>query len=63
MLHRKGRRNNSEAHRRTHPTFATGGTAYPKRLTLAISDGRIERVYYPVQLPEAHARQVWHGSA
>jgi peroxiredoxin len=45
------------------PTFATGGVTYLKRLTLAISDGRIERVYYPVPLPGAHAREVcaWLG--
>jgi peroxiredoxin len=45
------------------PTFATGGVTYLKRLTLAINDGRIERVYYPVSLPGAHAREVcaWLG--
>jgi peroxiredoxin len=45
------------------PTFATGGVTYLKRLTLAIRDGRIERVYYPVHLPSAHAREVcaWLG--
>jgi peroxiredoxin len=45
------------------PTFATGGVAYLKRLTLAVSDGRIERVYYPVARPAAHAREVcaWLG--
>ncbi len=45
------------------PTFATGGVTYLKRLTLAIRDGRIERVYYPVPLPGAHAREVcaWLG--
>ena len=45
------------------PTFATGGVTYLKRLTLAIKDGRIERVYYPVPLPAAHAREVcaWLG--
>ena len=40
------------------PTFTTGGVVYLKRLTLAIRDGRIERVYYPVHRPEAHAREV-----
>ena len=29
------------------PTFETGGVRYLKRLTLAVRDGRIERVYYP----------------
>ena len=45
------------------PTFATGGVSYLKRLTLAVKDGRIERVYYPVPLPGAHAREVcaWLG--
>lgn len=45
------------------PTFATGGVTYLKRLTLAIRDGRIERVYYPIPLPAAHARDVcaWLG--
>ncbi len=47
------------------PTFATGGVTYLKRLTLAIRDGRVERVYYPVPLPGAHAREVcaWLGMA
>jgi peroxiredoxin len=45
------------------PTFRTGGVAYLKRLTIALRDGRIERVYYPVPLPQAHAREVcaWLG--
>ena len=45
------------------PTFATGGVTYLKRLTLAIRDGRIERVYYPIERPAAHAREVcaWLG--
>jgi peroxiredoxin len=45
------------------PTFETGGVRYLKRLTLAIRDGRIERVYYPVHAPAAHAREVcaWLG--
>jgi peroxiredoxin len=45
------------------PTFATGGVTYLKRLTLAVQDGRIERVYYPVALAAAHAREVcaWLG--
>ena len=45
------------------PTFATGGVTFLKRLTLALEDGRIERVYYPVPLPGAHAREVcaWLG--
>jgi peroxiredoxin len=45
------------------PTFTTGSVTYLKRLTLALQDGRIERVYYPVPLPGAHAREVcaWLG--
>jgi peroxiredoxin len=45
------------------PTFAVGGAAYLKRLTLAINGGRIERVYYPIAEPAAHAREVcaWLG--
>jgi peroxiredoxin len=45
------------------PTFETGGVTYLKRLTLGIEDGRIDRVYYPVALPAAHAREVcaWLG--
>lgn len=45
------------------PVFETGGVRYLKRLTLAIRDGRIERVYYPIDAPAAHAREVcaWLG--
>ena len=45
------------------PVFEAGGVRYLKRLTLAIQDGRIERVYYPVDAPAAHAREVcaWLG--
>jgi peroxiredoxin len=40
------------------PAFATGGTTYLKRLTLLVADGRIERVFYPVIDPAAHAAEV-----
>jgi peroxiredoxin len=45
------------------PTFAAGSVTYLKRLTLAVRAGRIERVYYPVGQPAAHAREVcaWLG--
>jgi peroxiredoxin len=45
------------------PTFATGGITYLKRLTLGLEDGCIDRVYYPVTQPAAHAREVcaWLG--
>ena len=47
------------------PTFAAGGATYLERLTLAINAGRIERVYYPILAPPAHAREVcaWLGMA
>jgi len=40
------------------PTFATGGDIYFKRLTLVVSDGRLEQVFYPVAHPESHAAEV-----
>jgi peroxiredoxin len=40
------------------PSFATGGEAYLRRLTLAIRDGRIETVFYPVPTPACHAAEV-----
>jgi len=40
------------------PTFETGGVTYLKRLTLAVLNGRIEQVFYPVHPPEAHPREV-----
>jgi peroxiredoxin len=45
------------------PTFETGGVSYLKRLTFGLKDGRIDRVYYPVTHPAAHAREVcaWLG--
>jgi peroxiredoxin len=45
------------------PTFTTGGVTYLKRLTLALKNGAIERIYYPVHPPAAHAREVcaWLG--
>jgi peroxiredoxin len=45
------------------PTFTAGGVTYLKRLTIAVENGRIARVYYPVPLPHAHAREVcaWLG--
>ncbi len=47
------------------PTFETGGVTYFKRLTIALIDGRIERVYYPIAHPAAHAREIcaWLGMA
>ncbi len=40
------------------PRFETGGVTYLKRLTLAIRDGRVQRVFYPITVPETHAREV-----
>ena len=40
------------------PSFATGGESYLKRLTLAVKDGQVERVFYPVSDPAGHAREV-----
>ena len=47
------------------PTFETGGVVYLKRLTLVLRDGQMERVFYPVHPPDAHAREVlaWLNSA
>jgi peroxiredoxin len=45
------------------PIFEIGGVRYLKRLTFVLRDGRIERVYYPIDAPAAHAREVcaWLG--
>ena len=45
------------------PTFQFGGVALLKRLTLILSNGRIEKVFYPVFPPDAHAAEVvaWLG--
>lgn len=40
------------------PTFTIEGDEYLKRLTLVISDGRIEHVFYPIFPPDEHAREV-----
>lgn len=40
------------------PSFATGGESYLKRLTLLVTDGRIEKVFYPVMDPARHAGEV-----
>ncbi len=40
------------------PTFAAGGTAYLKRLTLVLRDGAIEAVLYPVSDPAGHAAEI-----
>lgn len=40
------------------PTFEAGGQLLLRRLTLVISDGRIEHVWYPVFPPDRHAEHV-----
>ena len=40
------------------PTFTVEGANYLKRLTLVISDGRIEHVFYPIFPPDEHASEV-----
>lgn len=40
------------------PTFEIGGERLLKRLTLVLSDGRIEHVFYPVFPPDKHAEEV-----
>ena len=46
------------------PTFEAGGERYLKRLTLALRDGAIEQVFYPVHPPDVHAREVlaWYAA-
>jgi peroxiredoxin len=40
------------------PTFEAGGMPYLKRLTLFVRDGRIGHVFYPIERPTSHAREV-----
>lgn len=40
------------------PTFEAGGITLLKRLTLVVSRGRIERVFYPVFPPDKNAEEV-----
>ena len=40
------------------PTFTAGGVVRYKRLTLVLSQGRIEHVFYPVFPPDRHAGEV-----
>lgn len=40
------------------PTFTIEGDDYLKRLTLVVSDGRIEHVFYPIFPPDEHASEV-----
>jgi peroxiredoxin len=47
------------------PTFSAGGMTLYKRLTLIISGGTIEHVFYPIFPPGEHAQEVlsWPGNA
>ncbi|WP_344620654.1 MerR family transcriptional regulator [Dactylosporangium salmoneum] len=47
------------------PTFAAGGMTLYDRLTLIISDGRIEHVFHPIPAPSTHAHEVlrWFNRA
>ena len=40
------------------PTFTIGGDDYLKRLTVVVTDGRIEHVFYPIFPPDEHASEV-----
>ncbi len=40
------------------PIFTTAGTAYLKRLTLLIENGRLVQTIYPVHPPDTHAQDV-----
>jgi peroxiredoxin len=40
------------------PTFTIGGMTLYRRLTMVVTDGRIEHVFYPIFPPDEHAQQV-----
>lgn len=40
------------------PTFDVGGVRLHRRLTLVLTDGEVEHVFYPVFPPDQHASQV-----
>ena len=40
------------------PSFATGGEIYLTRLSLVLSDGCIDRVFFPVPDPASHAAEM-----
>ena len=46
------------AHALGLPTFSDGGVERYQRLTLVVSGGRIERVFFPVEAPQRSAAQV-----
>jgi peroxiredoxin len=47
------------------PTFVVESMTLIKRLTLVVRDGRIEKVFYPIFPPDAHAAEVerWLAAA
>ena len=40
------------------PTMTVGGQRLLKRITLLVTDGRVEQVWYPVFPPDTHAEEV-----
>ena len=48
----------SFAHALRLPTFEVDGMTLLRRLTMIVSNGRIERVFYPVFPPDTHAESV-----
>jgi peroxiredoxin len=40
------------------PTFTIGGVTFYRRLTMIITDGVIEHVFYPIFPPDQHAQEV-----
>lgn len=40
------------------PTFTISGMTLYRRLTMIVTDGRIEHVFYPIFPPDEHAQQV-----
>jgi peroxiredoxin len=42
------------------PTFAVAGMTLYRRLTMIVTDGIIEHVFYPVFPPDRHAQEVLH---
>jgi peroxiredoxin len=40
------------------PTFTAGGRRLFRRITLVVSQGRVEHVFYPVHPPDGHAGEV-----
>ncbi len=40
------------------PTFPAGGATRYRRITLIVTDGRIEHVFYPIFPPDGHAAEV-----